>query len=199
MKIRKKAARRANDGTAKKQIKQPECTLDSASTQVRRFVETIAEPDDILEVRILPEGSSEFHRAAELLKRVPMLLRKNRSRQNIYVGVNARKRTGGKKATDVKCARSIFADWDNASLADARQRWEQAGLPSPSLIVASGHGIHGYWLLDEPLSDLVEWTRLQKALAVAVGSDPMVCDPPRIMRLPGFLNMKKEPVPCAIV
>lgn len=78
--------------------------------------------------------------------------------------------------------------------------WQAAGLPKPTLVLQSGHGIHAYWRLDKPLRDLKRWTALQKRLIAAVGSDPSIHDPPRIMRLPGFKNCKARPrVPCHIV
>jgi hypothetical protein len=49
------------------------------------------------------------------------------------------------------------------------------------------------------MTDLGEWSRLQKEIAARVGSDPVINDPPRIMRLPGFVNHKNTPVPCTIV
>jgi hypothetical protein len=49
------------------------------------------------------------------------------------------------------------------------------------------------------MEDLAEWTAMQKHLARVLQSDPVIHNPERIMRLPGFLNVKGEPVPCEIV
>ena len=67
------------------------------------------------------------------------------------------------------------------------------------MIVNSGHGIHLYWRLVEPMTDLEAWRTLQKRLIQLLGSDPSIHDPPRIMRLPGFVNLNGAPAPCRII
>src|SRR5262249_32578084 len=75
-----------------------------------------------------------------------------------------------------------------------------ARLPAPALVVASGHGTHVYWKLAAPI-DVTESTQWKKDLAALVGSDAGISDPPRVMRLPGFINNKpdKPHAPCRIV
>jgi hypothetical protein len=73
-------------------------------------------------------------------------------------------------------------------------------LPEPTLVIVSGHGVHAYWRLVEVVNDLAEWSQLQRLLISALDSDKSIHNPERIMRLPGFLNVKREPhVACAIV
>lgn len=59
---------------------------------------------------------------------------------------NTRSYEGGTKNEDVALARCLFADFDGVELKDIRQRAGEAGLPAPTLIVASGHGFHLYCL-----------------------------------------------------
>jgi hypothetical protein len=47
---------------------------------------------------------------------------------------------------------------------------------------------HYYWLLKEPCFDLVEWRRIQKAFAAKYGTDPVVINPSRLMRLAGTIS-----------
>lgn len=70
----------------------------------------------------------------------------------------------------------------------------------PSIIVESGRGLHGYWLFDMPYE-------VKDARPVCAGiqdffklSDTLH-DPRRILRLPGFLNLKdpKNPKWCKVV
>lgn len=71
--------------------------------------------------------------------------------------------------------------------------------PTPSVVVDSGGGIHGYWLLDEPwvldsddarqVAELVQRAWVQQA----IGADPSVHDLVRILRIPGTLNFKYDP------
>jgi len=166
-----------------------------------RFAACVFEPDDIVELRLLPSKKSTWSKAADLTAEVPRLNIANRNGQNIYAGANPRTHHGGTKATDVLLARCLFADFDDTTAADeVRRRSQAAGLPGPTLLVDSGHGIHAWWRLSEPVSDMAEWSALQKALSRKLGSDKAIHDAPRIMRLPGFQNCKNDPpVPCRII
>lgn len=73
--------------------------------------------------------------------------------------------------------------------------------PEPSLIVYSGGGLQPYWLFDRPqqpdLDILDSWHNTWATRAEERGwaLDP-VCDPARMMRVPGSSNWKTgEPVP----
>jgi RepB DNA-primase from phage plasmid len=58
-----------------------------------------------------------------------------------------------------------------------------------SMTVASRAGHHHYWLLREPAQPHV-FSAAQRQLASYYGTDSMVCDPTRVMRLPGFDHCK---------
>lgn len=168
---------------------------------VELYARCVFEANDLVEIRPLPSGSSEWHVAEKLAEQSARLHAANLAGQNIYVGVNPRRRVGGRCAADVQLARCLFADFDgNPSIGETMKRLAKAGLPEPTLAVHSGHGLHFYWDLAEPITDLTAWTKLQKALSAALGSDPKIHDPPRVMRLPGFDNCKShEHVPCFIL
>lgn len=81
----------------------------------------------------------------------------------------------------------------------------------PSIIVSSGHGLHAYWLLDEPVSitddnrELVINTSKKIQQLVRNNAekrgwhiDP-VADLSRILRLPGTWNYKTDPVLCEVI
>jgi hypothetical protein len=71
--------------------------------------------------------------------------------------------------------------------------------PTPSVIVDSGGGIHGYWLLRDPwlldsddarmAAEVVQRGWVQQV----IGADPSVHDLVRILRVPGTLNFKYDP------
>ncbi len=71
--------------------------------------------------------------------------------------------------------------------------------PAPSVIVDSGGGMHGYWLLDAPYiietddqrmcAELIQRSWVQQV----VSGDPSVHDLVRILRVPGTLNFKYDP------
>ncbi len=50
----------------------------------------------------------------------------------------------------IRTVRSLWADLDHCAVDEALTRCDEAGLPSPSVVVRSGHGCHLYWLLDSP-------------------------------------------------
>jgi AAA domain len=73
----------------------------------------------------------------------------------------------------------------------------QLGIPRPSLLVASGGGLHAYWLSDRPLS-VEEWQPFADALKTALKSVDLkfdagvTSDAARVLRVPGTQNWKKD-------
>lgn len=71
--------------------------------------------------------------------------------------------------------------------------------PSPSVVVDSGGGIHGYWLLRDPWLLETDDARLAAELVQrawvqqVIGADASVHDLVRILRIPGTLNFKYDP------
>lgn len=175
---------------------------------IARFVMTLFDSDDIVEVRALRgqgESAQEWCRAAELLDpKTGIRLWIDRhvvEKWNVYVGVNPRARMGGASAEDVALAKAYFVDFDGGATPEqAATIIAGAGLPPPSLLVASGGGSHAYWKLTGTVTDWSTWRGVQKRLIALLGTDRVVHDPPRIMRLPGTLNFKYSPaVECRIV
>ena len=169
-------------------------------------LETVAaalfEPDDIVELRCI--GPRAVHRrwtaAGRLASLAGELARFNRQGCNIYFGPNPRRGPGRSGDAGVHLARCLFCDFDGIPPGDGCGRFEfvhngifMAGLPEPTLGIASGHGIHIYWRLMEPLEDLVAWRAVQSGLASRLGADPAIKNPERLMRLPGFQNTKYKP------
>lgn len=100
---------------------------------------------------------------------------------------------GGRKTTNVQRVRAHFVDLDGAPLDPVI-----ASAMAPHLVVESSPGRwHAYWLVDG--GPLDEFKARQQALAQRFGGDPKVCDLPRVMRLPGFWHLKKEPFQTRIV
>ena len=70
----------------------------------------------------------------------------------------------------------------------------------PSAIVYSGGGLHAYWRLNEPDSDLDAVEAVNARLATICAGDEAVKNRARVMRLPGSMNRKyAEPVQCEVV
>lgn len=168
------------------------------------FLGAIFEPEDIIEFRPLPPSAGRrWCPLAEIPDIVDWLQRVNSDEQqrvHAYFGANPRKEKGASQAEGVKLARCLFADFDGGViLEEAYSRIKAASLPWPTAILESGGGVHAWWRLEEPMTDHEAWHVRMKAIAGALGSDSSVCDWPRIMRLPGFINWKHEQRPLSVL
>lgn len=169
----------------------------------------IYEPSDIVEIRPLLPGSEEMRagrrwpQAGDIAGAAitAWMQSANDDGHGIYFGANPRSRSGGGKTEDVLLARCLFADFDGGvEVEDALARIELAGKPWPSAVVHSGNGVHLWWRLIEPITEMDAWTRCQKRLAGDIQSDPVVSDAPRLMRVPDYVNTKYEHGPtCRLI
>ena len=89
--------------------------------------------------------------------------------------------------------RALFVDDDKGLLDPDGPAFAKC---PPSIVTHGRRGPHIYWLL-EPGEPLEAFTPAQEHLALALGTDRTIKDLPRIMRVPGFYNMKSrsEPFP----
>lgn len=168
------------------------------------FLGCIFEPEDIIEFRPLPPSAGRrWSPLAEIPDIVDWLQRVNSDEQqrvHAYFGANPRREKGASQAEGVKLARCLFADFDGGTdFEGAMSRIKAASLPWPTAILESGGGVHAWWRLEEPMTDHEAWHVRMKAIAGALGSDSSVCDWPRIMRLPGFINWKHEQRPLSVL
>lgn len=173
-----------------------------ALSQCIDFLGAIFEPEDIIEYRPLPPAAGRrWAPLPELPDIVDWLERLNRDenqRVHAYFGANPRKAKNASQAEGVALARCVFADFDGGVVVeDALGRVRAAGFPMPTAIIESGGGVHCWWRLAEAMTDAAAWHDRMKAIAAALGSDQSICDWPRIMRLPGFVNWKYEQTPRA--
>jgi hypothetical protein len=93
----------------------------------------------------------------------------------------------GRKSRNVKRVRAVFVDLDGSPL-EPVLAWALA----PHAVVESSPGRwHVYWRL--AVCSVEEFGDLQARLAERFGGDPVVKDPPRLMRVPGFRHLKDQP------
>ncbi|MGY0503817.1 AAA family ATPase [Luteimonas sp. e5] len=106
----------------------------------------------------------------------------NANGRGVFVVVNE----GGQKDGEITRIRAVFADFDKPDTLPDRFDLE------PHIIVQSSPGkFHAYWLVDG--LEVAAFKPIQQAIAAKYGSDPSVCNPSRVMRLPGFVHHKGEP------
>lgn len=122
--------------------------------------------------------------------------------RDLYVGVATR--VDAKRRDLEACGHlwALFVDIDYKDSSEDAARAKLAAFPlPPSIVIASGGGLHCYWLLVEPI-DLQNGgaglaKRLLGALKDALGGDPNSAEPARILRVPGTFNRKRD-TPCAV-
>lgn len=193
--------------------------IPGAELQVHSYLEALFEDDDLVEIRPIEcwtEGGSKRSRLAsnrrhwisarDCCECADGLHSLNEDGLNIFIGVNPRRFAGGTKDA-VRICRSVWVDLDNVTFDEAQNRWEDL-LPPPSLLVASGHGYHAYWLLGRPFIARSRRQRnrfetMLKALYADLRADT-TNDVSRILRLPGTWNVKdlrngKKPEMCVLV
>ena len=183
--------------------------MRNQTEQIRDFLHALFVRHDIIEIRPFETwtdaGGRKRSRSIrhgrlwcsrdQVIDRFETLERLNQEkRANIFFGVNPRRKAGGGKKLHVRLARSVWTDLDDMSVDDARQRVCSANMPKPSLLVDSGHGVHAYWLLDEPVefrrhAERAAFERKLKTIYQRLGADSTQ-DVSRLLRLPGFLNVK---------
>ena len=146
-----------------------------------------------IEIREIAAGKSNqifFDSAAELINYDPP------ADKNIYIGTMSRNKKRG-RIEDIEETRVLWADYDDVkSYAEIEYILDMKKLPQPSIVVNSGHGYHCYWLLNKTAG--AEIQPVLKELAARTGADSHATDLARIMRLPGTMNVKDDPVKCKV-
>lgn len=188
-------------------------SMQVARRDVEASLEILFAPDDLVELRAIETWTEnnkkhsqvvkrDWLRPAEILANCCALSRLNGKGANIFFGVNPRKNKGGKKSSVALC-RMLWADIDDPTFAATH-----AAFPPPTLVVASGRGVHKYWALDKAyvLDGAQRRVRIEGLLArlyPLIGSDSTQ-DVTRLLRLPGFMNVKEmrngvPPSKCRII
>lgn len=132
------------------------------------------------------EGSARVKQyIGTLCEHQDALLGDNLNGSGVFFTVNKTDGKGRKEENVVK-VRSLFVDLDGSPLEPVLQ-----GPLHPHMVIESSPGrYHAYWLVkDCPLD---QFKKMQKYLAQRFSGDLVVCDLPRLMRLPGFFHRKKD-------
>ena len=172
--------------------------------------------EGFLTITMLPERKTLWFKMSEIEKAL-LLASKYGTKTNTFFGVGLRKKVlkNGFRGSerDILCITTLYVDIDVKSEAHA-----QTSLPSsvddatdflhslkikPSIIVNSGNGIHGYWLLDKPFiieteEDRKHISAIFRGFGRYVNSEAKkygwkidsVYDLARILRVPGTINHK---------
>ncbi len=134
-------------------------------------------------------------------------------RNNVFITPGQFASDVSRNAKNAKSFNSLFLDIDcgpnkaytskKEALSALQLFCSEADLPTPSLIIDSGWGVHVYWCFQEQVP--VEQWKLaannlkQKTKAKGLQADMVVtADPARVMRVPGSLNLKNQTKPKSV-
>src|SRR5689334_8364478 len=156
-----------------------------------------AHRDGYTELRALPSRDQLFVTPSQR----PALERfvQTHWKMNLYVGVASRRNDKSGALENCLELWALFADIDFKRTPESEAHQRLAECPFlPSMIVASGGGLHVYWLLREPLQlqnehDRTQAKSLLRRLAALLHADPVSAEPAHILRLPGTSNYKYDP------
>jgi hypothetical protein len=150
----------------------------------------------VVELRAFPSRQRIFAPRMDLFTLLAFI-EARRETEDVYVGVATRRDETSGKLENCLALGAAYIDVDFKTTPEPAARQRLADFPCPpSLVVASGHGLHAYWLFREP-SSLPEAERrireLLERLALQFGGDSSVAEPARILRVPGTWNHKTVP------
>jgi hypothetical protein len=160
---------------------------NSPESQARAFLKFLDPHTDQFCFRVLPDNKGspvwekKFNGKFGLI--LPRLRQANRAGGGTFVVVNV----GGQKDSDITRVRAVFADTDGAPVKPIIE-----ALQPHMVIESSPENYHTYWFVaDFPLD---QFKPVQLAIAHKFGTDKKVCNPSRVMRMPGFFHNKNDPV-----
>ncbi|WP_337288620.1 DUF3631 domain-containing protein [Candidatus Methylomirabilis sp.] len=160
------------------------------------FAALFPDPDGLIELRALPSKRQAFILPGDIETAERFL--HTHAQENIYFGVATRKDASSGALENCLALHAIFVDMDFKVTPEPQARAKIEGfLLKPSFIVRSGGGLHGYWLLREPLNlrapeDRQQAKNLLRRLALALSGDLSSAESARVLRIPGTLNHKPE-------
>ena len=116
---------------------------------------------------------------------VPHLREQNSRDRGIFFVVNG----GGQSDKAVKHARAQFNDFDDYPFEEQIRRLNEFPL-EPSIIIKTKKSLHSYWILEN--GEIKLFRELQQRLIQYFGSDPVIKNESRVMRLYGFEHRKTD-------
>jgi hypothetical protein len=134
----------------------------------------------------LPENAEDVYFGVHPQTRIPPTNSRGEAVSNVYIK--------GQSAY-VAAVNCLYAEWDNTDIERITEILRANGLPLPSVLVSSGGGFHGYWLLNTYYTgpSMSRIAIAQKLWVQKVGGDLNAHDLARVLRLPGTLNTKYDP------
>jgi len=136
-----------------------------------------------------PELTRAYH--GTLSNKLNYLKQLNNNDAGVFVTVNI---TDGKgrSTANIIAPRAVYLDFDGPGAVE-QANWAIAKLPASIVVESSPNKRHVYWLLNKG-EDLERLRPILLALAAKTGADKGATDIARVLRIPGFIHRKGEPV-----
>ena len=165
--------------------------------QISFFQELYQYCEGSIELRPLPNaGDRIFIDCTNGLSQISPFCQQHQ-KSHLYFGIATRDGKGG----GVDNLVDIPAVWCDADFNKTAKEILKSNLKrfpfKPSIIVASGGGVHFYWLLKEPTQDYKTVEDINHRIATQLQGDEHACDAARILRIPDTTN-HKYPAPCKV-
>lgn len=151
--------------------------------------------DALLEIRCLKENTPPAYKkfkCNQITEAVEYACSKNDVKYNVYTTINPISSTLSGTATrdsDIIGSFYCFADADSETSLKTINNYSQFKF---NFCVYTGEKPykrgHLYYELEDPIQNMTEWSNFQKDFSAALDTDPVVCNPSRIMRLAGSIN-----------
>jgi hypothetical protein len=122
------------------------------------------------------------------------LAHENRAGANIYVAANPLRPGSRKRTKDcIAFVRHLYIDIDTDGDARLAALRASDAVPAPTVILSTSPGKYQVlWAVDG--FDFASQEQTLKLLAIVFGGDPACTDCNRVLRIPGFLNRKYDPL-----
>jgi hypothetical protein len=147
----------------------------------------------VFEVRAFKNGAPKVAKFSPdwMDEAVEWVTQLNELGHNLYVVRNPVRHdlTGSASDKDILASFFLWADCDDPASAGNVYRFDG---PKWNAAVTTGRTpsvrVHTYWELEQPCTDLADWTAMQRTIAAHFGSDGTVVNPSRIMRVGGTVS-----------
>jgi hypothetical protein len=149
-----------------------------------QFIELVAGPGASVCIRLIHDTDKS---APTILLRGTLsdLWMRIQSEQARGYGVFMVINEGGNKDSEILRVRAVFVDGDDIFLPE---KWH---VPPDFIVQRDETHWHAYWRVLDLRVD--QFKAVQQRLAAHYGTDTAICNPSRVMRIPGFLHQKGQP------
>lgn len=194
------------------ELAKQELTTKRCLETSQKFWDLLFDPLDIVEYRKMPSMRScfasmhpngnnnlngkdvtSYRRVDPVNERkyvIESLLKSNKTRQDVFFGINPRTRIGGRSGKDTGPYRFLTASFKQHR-SEVKPMWQACGLPTPTAVVSMYDTCLYFMRLSAPVT-VEEWKDLQAILIKMTGCQP-IKTATMMVHAPGFwLNYKQS-------